>query len=182
RQASGTLSELVGAQAIDNDKYFRRLGLRRAAENSLDIYSDDAKAVLNDFTDGVNAFIEEAKEKGNLPLEYALLGVRPEEWSRVVSLSIEMNMAIGVGGALERQAFYAYLLQTFDDKKAYALFPTYPEGVSPVIQTDELNIASSFEDVILPDEFNGSNNWVVDGDKNASGKPLLADEIGRAHV
>src|SRR5699024_12014655 len=45
-----------------------------------------------------------------------------------------------------------------------------------VIQPNELNIASSFEDVVLPDEFNGSNNWVVDGDKTASGKPLLADD------
>src|SRR5699024_345958 len=98
RQASGTLSELVGAQAIDNDKYFRTLGLRRAAENSLDIYPDDAKAALNDSTDGVNAFIEEAKEKGNLPLEYALLGVKPEEWSRVDSLTIGKYMAFDLGG------------------------------------------------------------------------------------
>src|SRR5699024_11492202 len=51
-----------------------------------------------------------------------------------------------------------------------------PEDGSTVIQTDELNIASSFEDVVLPDEFNGSNNWVVDGYKTASGKPLLADD------
>src|SRR5699024_11103768 len=51
-----------------------------------------------------------------------------------------------------------------------------PVDGSTVIQTDELNIASSFEDVVLPDEFNGSNNWVVDGDKTASGKPLLADD------
>lgn len=176
RQASGTLSELVGAQAIDNDKYFRTLGLRRAAEDSLEIYPEDAKAVLNDFTDGVNAFIEEAKEEGNLPLEYALLGVKPEEWSRVDSLTIGKYMAFDLGGHWERQAFNAYLLQTFDDKKAYELFPTYPEDGSTVIQTDELNIASSFEDVVLPDEFNGSNNWVVDGDKTASGKPLLADD------
>src|SRR5690625_806611 len=176
RQASGTLSELVGAQAVDNDKYFRTLGLRRAAKDSLEIYPDDAKAVLNDFTDGVNAFIEEASEEGNLPLEYTLLGVEPQEWSRVDSLTIGKYMAFDLGGHWERQAFNAYLLQTFDDKKAYELFPTYPKDGSTVIQPNELNIASSFEDVVLPDEFNGSNNWVVDGDKTASGKPLLADD------
>src|SRR5690625_5913598 len=85
-------------------------------------------------------------------------------------------MAFDLRGHWERQAFNAYLLQTFDDKKAYELFPTYPKDGSTVIQPNELNIASSFEDVVLPDEFNGSNNWVVDGDKTASGKPLLADD------
>src|SRR5699024_4335043 len=111
RQASGTLSELVGAQAIDNDKYFRTRGLRRAAEDSLEIYPEDAKAVLNDFTDGVNALIEEAKEEGNLHLEYALLGVKPEKWSRVDSLTIGKYMAFDLGGYWERQSFNAYLLQ-----------------------------------------------------------------------
>ncbi|MFP3489731.1 penicillin acylase family protein, partial [Staphylococcus sp. SIMBA_130] len=34
RQASGTLSEVIGESTIDNDKFFRTLGLRRAAEDS----------------------------------------------------------------------------------------------------------------------------------------------------
>src|SRR5699024_11553330 len=42
RQASGTLSEIVGKDAVDTDKYFRTLGLRRAAEDSYDMYSDEA--------------------------------------------------------------------------------------------------------------------------------------------
>ncbi|UOK59756.1 penicillin acylase family protein [Bacillus sp. OVS6] len=28
----------------------------------------------------------------------------------------------------------------------------------------------------MPPEFNGSNNWVVSGEKSESGKPLLADD------
>src|SRR5699024_8032653 len=46
RQASGTLSEVVGADTVSSDKYFRTLGLRRAAEASYDLYDDDAKDVL----------------------------------------------------------------------------------------------------------------------------------------
>src|SRR5699024_6311492 len=54
RQASGTLSEIVGKDAVDTDKYFRTLGLRRAAADSYDMYSDEAKAVLDWFADGIN--------------------------------------------------------------------------------------------------------------------------------
>src|SRR5690625_4795167 len=63
RQASGMLSEVVGADAVDTDKYFRTLGLRRAAEKSYDLYSDEGKQVLQWFADGVNAYIDDATEK-----------------------------------------------------------------------------------------------------------------------
>lgn len=176
RQASGSLSELVGSQAIDNDKYFRTLGLRRAAEKSLAIYPKQAKEVLDSFTAGVNAFIQEATDNNNLPLEYALLGAKPENWSQIDSLTIGKYMAFDLGGHWERQAFNYYLMQTFEESKAKELLPSYPKNGSTVIQPGEINIASAFEDVIIPDPFNGSNNWVISGDKTASGKPLLADD------
>lgn len=176
RQASGTLSELIGSAAVDNDKYFRTLGLRRAAEASLEIYPDEAKDVLNAFAEGVNAFIGEATNKSKLPLEYALVGAKPEKWTPKDSLTIGKYMAFDLGGHWERQAFNYYLLQEFDEAKALELFPSYPKNGSTVIQPGEIDIASVFEDAIIPDPFNGSNNWVVSGDKTASGKPLLADD------
>src|SRR5690625_1286158 len=176
RQASGTLSELIGEATVNNDKYFRTLGLRRAAEKSYDLYSDDAKDVLQWFSDGVNAYIDEAKEKGTLPVEFSLIGGEPAEWTPLDSLTIGKYMAFDLGGHWERQAFNYYLLSTFDEDKAYELFPTYPEGRMTIMEENEIDIATSFKEAIIPDEFNGSNNWVVSGDKTASGKPLLADD------
>jgi len=43
RQASGRLAEVVGASAIDTDKFFLTFSLRDAAEKSYDGYSDEAK-------------------------------------------------------------------------------------------------------------------------------------------
>ncbi|MBO1913160.1 penicillin acylase family protein, partial [Microvirga sp. 3-52] len=37
-------------------------------------------------------------------------------------------------------------------------------------------VAGQFNTDLLPHEFNGSNNWVVSGDKTESGMPLLADD------
>src|SRR5699024_1030988 len=70
RQASETLSEVVGEGTVSSDKYFRTLGLRRAAEASYDMYSDEAKDVLDWFSEGVNAYIEEAIDEGTLPPEF----------------------------------------------------------------------------------------------------------------
>lgn len=176
RQASGTLSEIVGEDAVDTDKYFRTLGLRRAAEDSYDMYSDEAKDVLDWFTDGINAYMEEAKENGTLPVEYTLLGSEPEPWSPVDSLTIGKYMAFDLGGHWEQQAFNYYAVDQFSKEKAEELMPSYPEDARKVIEETELDIAASFKNAVVPPAFNGSNNWVVSGDKTASGKPLLADD------
>lgn len=176
RQASGTLSELVGEATVPRDKYFRTLGLRRAAEISYDLYDDEAKEVLQWFSDGVNAYIEMAKEKGTLPVEFRLLGTEPAEWTPLDSLTIGKFMAYDLGGHWERQAFNHYLLETYPEDKAYELFPVYPERRMNIIEDTEIDIAASFKEAVIPAEFNGSNNWVVSGNKTASGKPLLADD------
>lgn len=176
RQASGTLSELIGDGTVANDKYFRTLGLRRAAEKSYNEYSDDAKEVLQWFSDGVNAYIEEAIANKTLPVEFTIIGAEPGEWTPVDSLTIGKYMAFDLGGHWERQAFNYYLLNEFSQEKAYELFPTYPEERMKIIEETEIDIAASFKDAIIPEPFNGSNNWVVSGEKTASGKPLLADD------
>ncbi|WP_205136297.1 penicillin acylase family protein [Virgibacillus halotolerans] len=176
RQASGTLSEVVGDSAIDNDKYFRTLGLRRAAEKSYDLYTDEGKQVLDWFAEGINTYIAEAKETGRLPVEFKLVGSEPEPWTPIDSLTIGKYMAFDLGGHWEQQAFNYYLLNAFDEEKAYELFPSYPKNKPEIIGEDEIDVASSFEHAVVPPSFNGSNNWVVSGEKTASGMPLLADD------
>ncbi|PAV30920.1 penicillin acylase family protein [Virgibacillus profundi] len=176
RQASGTLSEIVGESAVDHDKYFRSLGLRRAAEKSYDIYTDESKEVLQWFADGVNQYINEAKENNTLPIEFTLMGAVPAEWTPLDSLTIGKYMAFDLGGHWERQAFNYYVMNNFEEEKAYELFPSYPEEKPTIIGDNEIDIASSFEKAVIPHAFNGSNNWVVSGEKTASGMPLLADD------
>lgn len=176
RQASGTLSEVVGEDAVNQDKYFRTLGLRRAAEKSYEVYSEESIEVLEYFAAGVNAYIKEAKANNSLPIEFTLMGFEPEEWTPVDSLTIGKFMAFDLGGHWEQQAFNYYALNEYGEKKAYELFPAYPENRSTIIKEEELDIAGSFEHAVIPHPFNGSNNWVVSGDKTASGMPLLADD------
>ncbi|WP_394218944.1 penicillin acylase family protein [Halobacillus trueperi] len=173
RQASGRLSEVVGEATVDQDRYFRTLGLRRAAEKSLAVYSDEATERLEAFAEGVNAFMENEP----LPPEFAMMNIDPEPWTPLDSLTIGKYMAFDLGGHWERQAFNYYLLQNFSEEEAYELFPTYPEDAPTVLaEKDAVDIEKSFANVIIPNEFNGSNNWVVSGDRTASGSPMLADD------
>ncbi|MGP4062371.1 penicillin acylase family protein [Halobacillus sp. H74] len=173
RQASGRLSEVVGESTLEQDRYFRTLGLRRAAEKSLSLYSDEALESLEAFADGVNAFIEE----NPLPPEFAMMGIDPEPWEPIDSLTIGKYMAFDLGGHWERQAFNYHLLQEFPEEEAYELFPTYPENAPSVLSdAAPVDIEKSLSNAVLPHEFNGSNNWVVSGDRTESGAPMLADD------
>ncbi|WP_142953521.1 penicillin acylase family protein [Bacillus sp. es.034] len=179
RQASGRLSEVVGEKAVDRDKFFRTFGLRRAAEVSFTAYPDEAKQLLEWYAEGVNAYMEEAKDGGRLPIEFTLLGYKPEKWTPIDSLTIGKYMAFDLGGHWQGQAFRYWALDNLSKEKAYDLFPTYPKD-APTILSDigepQIDFKQSFAAAVIPPEFNGSNNWVVSGEKTKSGKPLLADD------
>ncbi|MGN4123920.1 penicillin acylase family protein [Lysinibacillus sphaericus] len=179
RQASGRLSEVIGEATLNTDKHFRTFSLRDAAEKSLAAYDEESKQVLEWFAQGVNAFIKQAKENNTLSYEFALLGYEPEEWSVVDSLTIGKYMAYDLGGNWNTLAFRHWALQHFDEEKAKELFIKYPDNASSIIEANIENpvaVAGQFNADLLPNEFNGSNNWVVSGDKTKSGFPILADD------
>ncbi|MFF2178215.1 penicillin acylase family protein [Lysinibacillus sp. NPDC058147] len=179
RQASGRLSEIIGEATIDTDKHFRTFSLRDAAEKSLSTYDAESRQVLEWFADGVNAFIAQAKKNNTLSYEFALLGYEPEEWSVVDSLTIGKYMAYDLGGNWNTLAFRHWALQNFGEEKAKELFIKYPENASSIIEANKENpvaVAGHFKTELLPNEFNGSNNWVVSGKKTKNGTPILADD------
>ncbi|WP_338777933.1 penicillin acylase family protein [Metabacillus sp. FJAT-52054] len=179
RQASGMLSEVVGEATIDRDKFFRTLGLRRAAQASLSAYDQESLQVLQWFADGVNAHIKEAKKEGKLPLEFTLLGYEPSKWTPLDSLTIGKYMAFDLGGHWQGQAFRYWAMDHLSKEEALELFPSYPKDAPAILSSYKnikLDIQDTFASAVIPREFNGSNNWVVSGKKTVTGKPLLADD------
>jgi penicillin G amidase len=179
RQASGMLSEVIGEKTLDRDRFFRTLGLRRAAVASYEEYSDDTKQYLQWYADGVNAYIKEAMNENMLPVEFFLIGYEPKKWTPIDSLVIGKYMAFDLGGHWEGQAFRYYLMENFTKEKALDLFPGYPDGAPAIledIKSSGIDFEKSFADAVIPNYHNGSNNWVVSGTKTASGKPMLAND------
>lgn len=175
RQASGRLAEVVGEAAVENDKFFRAFSLRYAAELSWGSYDTEAKRVLEWFAEGVNAFIKE----GNFSYEFSLLGYEPEPWTPIDSLTIGKFMAYDLGGNWNLLAFRHWAANNLSEAEFDELLVDYPEDARSIIEANrksEVKVADAFYLDAIPNEFNGSNNWVVSGKKSETGEPLLADD------
>jgi penicillin amidase len=93
RQASGTLAELLGPDALPSDVQLRTIGLRRAAARSLPLLTPQDRAGLQAYADGVNAWVAGHP----LPPEYAALhltGFAP--WTPLDSVTVGKLIAFGL--------------------------------------------------------------------------------------
>ena len=194
----GTLSELFGDATIKEDRFLRTIGLGRAAEADVAAMSDSDKRPLQAFSNGVNAFIDTHLD--NLPIEFTILGVKPAHWQPVDTVAWGKVMAYDLGGNYDAELLRASLIQKFGAAKAKELLPPYPASGPFTIPTQAKNYQSQIANDKLqnadisigtPDlqalaEINaslnllgdgvGSNDWVVDGTKSTTGKPILAND------
>ncbi|HEX6777624.1 MAG TPA: penicillin acylase family protein [Ktedonobacterales bacterium] len=184
RVASGRLSELFGEVTLEADRFLRRIGLRRAAEQDAPLLSDETRRLLDAYLQGVNTFIE--RHQGRLPVEMVLLRFKPEPWTAVDSLSWGKMMAWNLAGNWESELLRAKFVARVGPERAARIEPIYPHGnpliVPPGADYEGLNTPlldqyrQMRELVGILSPTHGSNNWVVDGTRTASGKPMLAND------
>ena len=60
RIGRGELAEILGPKALETDKFLRTLGVHRAAKAQFDGFPTEAKALLQAYADGVNAYVRDA--------------------------------------------------------------------------------------------------------------------------
>jgi penicillin amidase len=134
---SGRLSEMFGKGQVETDMFLRTLGWRQTAEKEYEMLSPDAKAILDSFTEGVNAYIKD-RTPVELSLEYSILtGVlnpnyKIGEWTSVNSLTWGKAMAWDLGGNMDDEIERAILLKTLTPEQLAELYPAYPADY-PVI-------------------------------------------------
>ena len=196
RLASGRLSEIAGEKALKNDREFRRLGLAFAAEITQQEVDKDPvmKAECDAYTAGVNAYIETLTE-ASLPLEYKLMGFKPEKWSNLKTALFLKLMSWDLA-AHEDDFEMSNARGYFNPMDFAKLFPALQDSLDPIISrgtafekqkvfpkapllVDSIYLNNrDMVDVqeIKPDRDNGSNNWAVSGKKTASGAPILCND------
>lgn len=192
RFAAGRISEVVGAKAIEVDKYQRRMGMVYGAENSLEGMMADphAKEMLLAYTQGINDYIK-SLNRCNLPVEYKLLDFKPEQWTPIkcALLLKQMSAVLAMGSD---EFYMTNILKKYGPAITKDLFPDYPFKEDPIIPVGTkwdftpLPIPAtpkSFTDMMSTniatkqkEEGIGSNNWAVSGVKTASGFPILAND------
>jgi penicillin amidase len=90
RVARGQLSEILGKTTLAIDKDFRTMEFGRAADRDLGLLDKDSRAIMEAYARGVNRFIE--SHGRHLPLEFSLLGYKPQPWQAADSLTISAYM------------------------------------------------------------------------------------------
>ena len=88
RQAIGTVSEILGEDELDRDIGTRLFKFRGDIEDELNHYHEDGFEIVSSFVSGVNKYIEEVNSNPELlPIEFEVLGIKPEKWTNEVVIS-----------------------------------------------------------------------------------------------
>ncbi len=193
RATTGRLSEIFGQDLVDTDLLMRALRIPRKSQLVLERQSQEIRGVLEAFADGVNQFIENHQD--NLPLEFSLLGYKPEDWAPEHTLNLIGYMAWDLAFPWSSESLFFKIAQKIgsENPKLSELIPdlslqktlAYPEfGLdktetersSSLLDSSLLNSSRKLEELGLV-VFAGSNNWAVSGKKSATGKPLFANDM-----
>src|SRR5262249_28866133 len=90
RNARGQLSEIFGNTVLEEDKRHRTLGFAQAVEAEIAQATPAARALLETYAAGVNAYIA-ALDAKSLPPEFQLLQYKPSPWTPADSLLVVKN-------------------------------------------------------------------------------------------
>jgi len=199
----GELAEILGEAALPVDKLLRTLGIYQVAQKQYAGYPEDVKANLQAYSKGIQAFYASGSQ--TLSPEFLLLGTKPGgrsgvAWEPADSVGWALMMALDLGGNWGQEIARLSVAKVMDTEHLWHLYPGY-SGEAPATQVDlaklykELGVYSnkvissgvsnsathaSLSVPFLGEpglvEGKGSNNWVISGDRTASGKPLLAND------
>lgn len=183
RMAQGRLSEVFGRKTVKQDVWLRTLGLYRAAEKSLPALGSEARASLEAYAAGVNAWLAQGQA---LPPEFLALDVRPARWEPVDSLALVKLFALQLAGNLDQELERYAAAQVLDAAQMKSLYAGYPAQAPVTVRPGEQagrqlaglsQVQQSLQEQLqVGGRAVGSNAWVVAGRLTADGKPLLAND------
>lgn len=190
RSGQGRLSEIFGSATLDADRFTQTLDLYGSARRSIRALSPESRTRLDSYARGVNAFINRPTGwlEPRLPPEFLLLWHSPERWrmedSIVIIKLMAMQLGRNAGKEIDRLIFASLGLTSAEIEHLMPTVATWgapplPDIASlyPLRRPDEKDIASRRADLVEGLMGGGaSNNWVVDGARTQSGKPLLAND------
>jgi penicillin amidase len=124
RAGSGRLSEVLGEVTLEVDRFFRTVGLNRAAEAEFETIDAETRGVLEAYAAGVNAYLTSYAHRR--PVEFKLLRFDPEPWQPVDSLYWAKVMAWNLGCNWDSELIRARLAARLGADLAADLEPLFP--------------------------------------------------------
>lgn len=186
RAAAGRLAEVLGKDLVPTDKLFRTLGINPFAEAHAEKFlssdtADFQKAALA-YQRGINTFIR----TGPTPPEFSIIGIPksefvPSDIYRVIGfMAFGFAEGVQVDPLLEKiktERGQAYLEDLAVQSPANAERIKNFKGSAPTKASDKLitSVQEALRQLPVP-LWIGSNGWVIDGGRTASGEPILEND------
>ena len=192
---AGRIAEIVGEDALEYDRFYRRCGLIYAAENALKemLARPEIRLALEAYTDGVNAYIRNTDFR-NLPVEYKILDYRPKPWTFLKVALYVKYMAWNLTAYEISELNMTRARAALGEAQTEKLYPSVPPYTDPVIprgtvwRFGPVSIPAKPVSPFVPrlDTFvlsskavggAGSNNWAVAATMTAAGHPILCNDM-----
>ncbi|MEJ6394871.1 penicillin acylase family protein [Gymnodinialimonas sp. 2305UL16-5] len=196
RTAQGRLSEVFGRRTLEIDDLMRRLDIDGHASRSLNAYSDDSRAIMQAYADGVNAWMRlvgtEALGRG--APELFLFEPQIAPWRPNDSVAISALMALEASTHHEAEILRARASLTLPEPDRIAdLMPNAPGtgaaelgDYASLIGLDQTMFAdaghpSGPRDALHPNwqgvnRGGASNIWAATPERSAAGGALMASD------
>ena len=185
RAGEGRLSEIFGEETLPFDRMFRTVGIYRTAGNIKERMNPEGLKLLDAYSNGVNFYLEEKRNRYSF--EFDVLGYQPEKWIPEHSIIVIRMMAWELNLSWWTDLSFTELIQQLGEERVKEILPDYPENAPTVIPSEIKSFAKLNDNFIKTDKafrkflgmagtHIGSNNWVVNSEMSASGKPIIAND------
>ena len=102
RQATGTVAEILGPRAVERDMGARLLRFRGDLQQEFSHYHPRGEQIIEAFVEGVNAWVDQVNDRPELlPLEFRVLGLKPQRWTVDVVISRHQGLVNNVTQELD---------------------------------------------------------------------------------
>lgn len=184
RAALGNLSEVLGEDALNYDKFLRSFEIKTISLNNYYQLSGKSQSILKAFSDGINFYIE--KNKSRLSVEFGLLNYNPEKWAEWHSLAIGRLLSLEFSFGIWFDIVNAQIADKLGINYLESFVPNYKNFSFSKIDTNSIISKFSYNNYseFLNDIVNnfglfsggiGSNSWItVSGDNQK--KLILAND------
>lgn len=154
RTGAARLSEIFGESTLATDRFLRHYGFYNLAEQAYQLMDPETKQVVDAYTAGVNAYIQE-RSPAQLGLEFALLGVQGvnweiEPWSPADSLIWGEMMIFAQGNTASFDLQNLERLAAVGSQKWEDLRPPYRDDRPVIIPSEELDYLNNPSAYQLP--------------------------------
>ncbi len=143
RLARGETAEIFGRSALANDKYWRRYGFARVAEESFNLMDEKLKRTIENYSRGVNSYIA-SLDDASLPIEFRILQYKPSPWKPSDSIVIGKILAEALSSSWNQDILYARLKKSLSREKFSDITNTVTKYDVVLFGKDEEKISREF--------------------------------------